>query len=182
MVSFVIVRRSRATVVRIRPGPNNNAIAEIFGRAHCKRIVTGRLRTRRELREHLVPGAGVEPARSKLRGIFLPATAYTAAHSRICGLDFTFALRVSPRIRQGPSSLYTFHAASPHGLARDCRFTRNSGFPEFDPIHTSRFRAGCSNTSSPLCLPVSPPGQDAGGTHHNRTVLGHKATCRRSAH
>ena len=36
---------------------------------------------------------------------------------------------------------------APLGLARDCshRSERWCWFPEFDPIHTGRFRAGCSN-------------------------------------
>ena len=69
-------------------------------------------------------------------------------------------------VRQGPSSLYTFPCsaqASPmhvDGLARDCSHaTRACWFPEFDPIHTGRFRAGCSICLSPLRLPISPPGQ-----------------------
>jgi len=28
---------------------------------------------------------------------------------------------------------------------------------DFDPIHAGRFRAGCSISSSPLRLPISPP-------------------------
>jgi hypothetical protein len=36
---------------------------------------------------------------------------------------------------------------APQGLARDCshRNERWCWFPEFDPIHAGRFRAGCSN-------------------------------------
>ena len=40
----------------------------------------------------MVPGAGIEPARYFYRGIFLPTTALTATHLRICGLDFIFAI------------------------------------------------------------------------------------------
>jgi len=47
-----------------------------------------------------MPGAGLEPAWGYPRGIFLPATAFAAAHRevRIWGLDFTFALSCPPRI------------------------------------------------------------------------------------
>ena len=45
----------------------------------------------------LVPGAGLEPAWSRLRGIFVPATAFAAeplAITRlIWSLDFLFAVR-----------------------------------------------------------------------------------------
>ncbi len=79
----------------------------------------------------MVPGAGIEPARGCPRGIFVPATVYTAALARrirrlrrIWGLDFTFALprlQRASRFRQGPSSLYTFRSAlRPLGLARYC--------------------------------------------------------------
>ena len=67
----------------------------------------------------LVPGAGIEPARSRLRGIFLPATAFAAPPRiarRLCGLDFLFVL--SPRRRRrGPSSLYTFRPRMVRGAA-----------------------------------------------------------------
>ena len=79
----------------------------------------------------MVPGAELEPAWSCPRGIFIPATVYTAASAwrvrrppRIWGLDFTFTVPRhdhASRFRQGPSSLYTFRAAPrPLGLARYC--------------------------------------------------------------
>ena len=61
--------------------------------------------------DQVVPGAGLEPAWGCPRGIFVPATAFAAARARprIWGLDFTFTVpRSSPRVRRGPSSLYTF--------------------------------------------------------------------------
>jgi hypothetical protein len=76
----------------------------------------------------MVPGAGVEPARSRLRGIFIPATAFAAARgiTRICGLDFTFALSCTgTRGRQEPSSLYTSRDA--HGFTMRAGFS--SGLP-----------------------------------------------------
>jgi hypothetical protein len=46
-----------------------------------------------------------------------------------------------------PSLRLTGARDAPQGLARDCshRSERWCWFPEFDPIHTGRFRAGCSN-------------------------------------
>ena len=46
-----------------------------------------------------------------------------------------------------PSLRLTGARDAPLGLARDCshRSERWCWFPEFDPIHTGRFRAGCSN-------------------------------------
>jgi len=73
-----------------------------------------------------MPGAGIEPARGFPRGIFVLTTAFAAARvrARIWSLDFTFALSRGARVRQGPSSLYTFNAgslvASRRGLARYC--------------------------------------------------------------
>jgi len=61
----------------------------------------------------VVPGAGLEPARGFPQGIFVPLQ-LSLLHARstcICGLDFTFAIPHAlalRRIRQGPSSLYTF--------------------------------------------------------------------------
>jgi hypothetical protein len=66
--------------------------------------------------------------------------------------------------RQGPSSLYTFRAArSRRGLARGCRHARAWGwFPEFDPIHTGRFRAGCSISQVPCVYQFRHPGSGRG--------------------
>jgi len=51
----------------------------------------------------MVPGAGLEPARSYLRGIFLPTTAFAAApRGHIWGLDFLFTVPHSLRVRQEP--------------------------------------------------------------------------------
>ena len=61
-----------------------------------------------------MPGAGIEPARGFPRGIFVLTTAFAAACVFACiwSLDFTFALSRVARVRQGPSSLYTFNAGS----------------------------------------------------------------------
>ena len=61
--------------------------------------------------------------------------------------------KVRSRIRQEPSSLYTFPMGAawqmpvPAGLARYCRrrWPRYCS-TDFDPIHAGRFRAGCSIT------------------------------------
>lgn len=59
-----------------------------------------------------MPGAGLEPAWSDLRGIFLPlqlSLLHALLSTCICGLDFTFAILArDASLRQGPSSLYTF--------------------------------------------------------------------------
>ena len=68
----------------------------------------------------MVPGAGLEPARGFPQGIFVPLQ-LSLLHARstcICGLDFTFAIphALAPRrIRQGPSSLYTFSGEAASG-------------------------------------------------------------------
>src|SRR6516165_7241564 len=68
----------------------------------------------------VVPGAGLEPARGFPQGIFVPLQ-LSLLHARstcICGLDFTFAIphALAPRrIRQGPSSLYTFSGEAASG-------------------------------------------------------------------
>ncbi len=64
------------------------------------------------------------------------------------------------------------------GLARDCshREPRWCWFPEFDPIHAGRFRAGCSNYSSPLRLPISPPGH-SGARIVRHAPAGRAGTC-----
>jgi len=53
------------------------------------------------------------------------------------------------KVRQGPSSLYTFpRAGGARGLSSGLqapRWKRWGCFPEFDPIHTGCFRAGCSS-------------------------------------
>jgi hypothetical protein len=83
----------------------------------------------------MVPGTGLEPVRSCLRGIFVLATAFAADQLTLnqlllWSLDFLFVVfraGVSlTKVRQGPSSLYTFPGASSAstsalGLARDCR-------------------------------------------------------------
>jgi hypothetical protein len=52
------------------------------------------------------------------------------------------------KVRQGPSSLYTFpRAGGARGLSSGLQAPRSRRwgcFPEFDPIHTGCFRAGCS--------------------------------------
>ena len=71
----------------------------------------------------MVPGAGLEPARGFPQGIFVPLQlsllhASQASPACICGLDFTFAIphALAPRrIRQGPSSLYTFSGEAASG-------------------------------------------------------------------
>ena len=67
----------------------------------------------------MVPGAGLEPARGFPQGIFVPLQ-LSLLHARstcICGLDFTFAIPSRARIRQGPSSLYTFLGGT-HAMTR----------------------------------------------------------------
>ena len=63
-----------------------------------------------------LPGAGIEPARGFPQGIFVPLQlSLLRALPRICGLDFTFAVPTGTgclRVRQGPSSLYTFPGAA----------------------------------------------------------------------
>jgi hypothetical protein len=59
-----------------------------------------------------LPGAGLEPAWSRLRGIFVLATAFAAESYDSFGV-WTFSLpwsecHVTLNVRQGPSSLYTF--------------------------------------------------------------------------
>ena len=92
-------------------------------------IREGRGRRRMEVEGYLVPGAGLEPARGFPQGIFVPLQlSPLPARACIRGLDFTFALPgaaiVRSRIRQGPSSLYTFPGRarkdSHQGLARYC--------------------------------------------------------------
>ncbi len=65
------------------------------------------------------------------RGIFLPATVFTAALRRSWS-----GLYLHPgfRFRCCPSSLYTFLL---RGLARDCHLT---GFPDFEQFYSRRFR------------------------------------------
>ncbi len=112
-----------------------------------------------------MPGAGLEPAWGRPRGIFLPATAFTAArlaspklHARRAFGVWTLPLPCRRarraergRFRQGPSSLYTFPGrAGPRadtggrGLARRCRHCRCGCSTEFDPIHSRGFPPGCS--------------------------------------
>ena len=80
-----------------------------------------------------LPGAGLEPARPCGRGIFVLATAFTAESCDSFGV-WTFSLpwfsaEEALKVRQGPSSLYTFPRAcqvgsvepGSEGLARDCR-------------------------------------------------------------
>lgn len=118
----------------------------------------------------LVPGAGLEPAWSLLRGIFVPATAFAAEPCVPRGSFgvWTFSLPCAHRcqrkaFRQGPSSLYTFRAQRARGLARDCSHAGAWGwFPEFDPIHTGRFRAGCSNSQVPCVYQFRHPGSGRG--------------------
>ena len=67
----------------------------------------------------MVPGTGLEPVRSCLRGIFVLATAFAADRRTVeplvvWSLDFLFvvsrdqAREPIAKVRQGPSSLYTF--------------------------------------------------------------------------
>jgi hypothetical protein len=112
-----------------------------------------------------LPGAGIEPARGFPQGIFVLATAFAAARQMHAFGVWTLPLpcRARARVRQGPSSLYTFRAAHRLGLARGCSHPYVDWFSDFDPIHTRRFRTGCSITLSPLRLPISPPGQGRRG-------------------
>lgn len=57
-----------------------------------------------------MPGAGVEPARCRHRGIFVPATVFTAVFSANTFGVWTFSLPypIFTGRRQEPSSLYTF--------------------------------------------------------------------------
>ena len=115
------------------------------------------------------------------------------------------ARRGAERGRQGPSSLYTFRANrgggqarhGSRGLARYCRHlaaaasakcagraARCGCFTDFDPIHTRRFRAGCSISQVPCVYQFRHPG-DA-GRHSTRPrspcgsvarTTGHSTSC-----
>jgi hypothetical protein len=74
----------------------------------------------------LVPGTGLEPVRSCLRGIFVLATAFAAHSGVVWSLDFLFVvfrgpamgrLRKLDRGRQVSTLSHVRHV----GLARDCR-------------------------------------------------------------
>lgn len=76
---------------------------------------------------------------------------------------WTFSLPFRRGMRDGAGrgrQVSTLSGRAAPGLARDCRHRgRRSCFPEFDPIHAGGFPPGCSIDSSPLRLPVSPPGR-----------------------
>jgi hypothetical protein len=129
----------------------------------------------------LVPGAGLEPARPCGRGIFVLATAFAAELANSFGV-WTFSLpwsggvthqtlgrgrQVSTLSLEAPRNQPRRTVAGLEGLSSGLQSPRRvpqwGWFPEFDPIHTGRFRAGCSNYSSPLRLPISPPGHTGGG-------------------
>lgn len=135
-----------------------------------------------------MPGAGVEPAWGCPRGIFLPATAFAAARrSRLAAAcaphlgSGLYLCRAAPpwrtrapgcmRFRQGPSSLYTFPGRRARGDSARGKYGR-SGLssvlqpprraavpPNLTPFTPGVSRPGCSMVSSPLRLPISPPGQ-----------------------
>ena len=68
-----------------------------------------------------MPGAGVEPARGFPQGIFVPlqlSLLHAPSHAFVVWtLPLPSRMRPRPRIRQGPSSLYTFALRR---LARYC--------------------------------------------------------------
>ena len=123
-------------------------------------------------RRRMVPGAGIEPAWSCPRGIFLPTTAFAAATSAFGVWTFSLPCRLG-RFRQEPSSLYTFHGClfRRPGLARDCHYlslpaTGVEVSPNLTPFTTTVSRR-VLNILSPLRLPISPPGLRMMNTHCN---------------
>ena len=85
----------------------------------------------------LVGLGGLEPPRPYGQQIFLPATVFTAAHSKE-RLWSGLSLHHNMRLRCCPSSLYTF-LSFPKGLARDRHL---KGFPEFEQFYSPRFQEG----------------------------------------
>lgn len=59
----------------------------------------------------MVRAAGLEPARGFPLRIFLPSTAFAAARTRVCGLDYPFAVAVVTAV--GAARLVS--TPSPHG-------------------------------------------------------------------
>ncbi len=85
----------------------------------------------------MVPGAGIEPARCCHRGIFLPATVFTASKNAVCGLDFLFTVFAFANV--GGCRQVSTRSRFNSGFARDCHQHYLKGFPEFDTIHTGYF-------------------------------------------
>ena len=68
----------------------------------------------------VVPGAGIEPARSYLRGIFVPLQLSSRIALIVRGLDFLFTFLIEFE-RRGSRQVSTLSIAkNSHCLARDC--------------------------------------------------------------
>ena len=130
----------------------------------------------------LVPGAGLEPAWSRLRGIFVLATAFAAEPFaiRIAHLESGLSLCRAPPVRdrrafrQGPSSLYTFRAR--RRLARlssglQSR-ARGAGSPNLTPFTPGVSAPGAQFSQVPCVYQFRHPGSGCGPivSHAERTV------------
>ena len=104
--------------------------------------------------KEMVRAVGIEPTRAKAQRIFIPATAFAATRSGVCGLDYPFTmLRLGRRV--GAARLVSTPSAvlSHCGLARDRHLT---GFPEFEQFCIAGFPASTQSGLSPLRLPIPP--------------------------
>ncbi len=111
----------------------------------------------------VVPGAGIEPARGFPQGIFVPLrlSPLPGGHHGICGLDFTFAIPQPPaalRIRQEPSSLYTFLGGTCDDQDTHRQPTEANVEPRLSSVLQPPSRAAVPPTLTPFTPAVSGPG------------------------
>lgn len=151
----------------------------------------------------MVPGTGLEPA-SREAADFRHTASFDADDARIVvrALDYAFAIAFeheqarAPRIRRPPSSLYTFRetawwTAIFSGLARRCLgaigslaiVIASAGAPGGSPnlkgsAPTVSGRA--LNRLSPLCLPISSPGQGGRDSTTGRGARSDESPARRT--
>jgi hypothetical protein len=124
-------------------------------------------------------GAGsADGARGRNRtGMGLPPRDFRTRYSFRCcasvahlesGLSLCRIARCA-RVRQGPSSLYTFRAGTlwQRGLARDCRHTSATVSPNLTPFARA-FPIRVLKCLSPLRLPISPPGRGSRSADSSR--------------
>ena len=83
--------------------------------------------------------AGLEPALSLEKQIFVPLRLSPPPNRGVRGLDYPFAMP-QPGFRRRPSSLYTFPAEA--GLGSGSARFRTLAFPEFERFYSRGFHLG----------------------------------------
>jgi hypothetical protein len=114
--------------------------------------------------EEVVPEAGIEPARPRSRGIFMPLRLSPPAWS--CSwsgarLHHSLAATGARRLLSTPSANPSRRIRAWLGVgsnAIDARSGACRAFTEFDGRHLRGFPWRAQIASSPLCLPISPLG------------------------